>query len=116
MVWLLVQSMVTGSRYDDLINKDHQIQEWSKRIVGCIGCTEHAMTKGGCSCEDIETLGELDDMIVNLVAAVINRLAKDSHAETTRLAGEANIKINLAFEAGRLFEQMLHEKEDLDRD
>lgn len=102
-------------RYDDLITKDPQILEWSKRIVGCIGCTERAMTKGGCSSKDIETLGELDDMIVNLVADVITRLAKESHSETTRLAKESNIKINLAFEAGRQFEQMLLEKEDLDQ-
>lgn len=103
-------------RYDDLVNKDPKIREWSKRIVGCIGCTERAMAKGGCSPEDIETLGELDDMIVNLVADVITCLAKESHAETTRLVKESDIKINLAFEAGRLFEQMLLQKEDLDKE
>lgn len=103
-------------RYDDLVNKDAKIQEWSKRIVSSIGCTESAMTKGGCSPEDIKALRELDDMIVNLVADVITRLAKESQAETTRLAKESDIKINLAFEAGRLFEQMLLQKEDLDKE
>lgn len=68
--------------YDEIVDKDSEVQALYERVSGYVGCIRDALIKGNASSEAIDALYELDDMIYAIVAKVTDCLAEEACIET----------------------------------
>lgn len=90
--------------YDEIVNKNPEVQALYKRVDGYLGCIRNALIKGRASSEAIEALDELEESIYVIVSEVIENLAEEAHVETY-----------IAYQVGLRYDQLLNAKK-ADRD